>query len=565
MPPFPIIRIALAALLGASALHAAAPAPSPDQIPEWAQPGKFRFTRMDGGPIEVLKTSRSAWGSQFTPSQLDALGNLYTQNADRMLGLLDQAKINWVWLTWSVGYSWQDEAAQRAQCQRLIPQLRAHGIHTMAYACASSIFWESLFRDEPRSVGWIRYDPDGVPFRYSDGRDPLRFIADVRNPGWVQLVEKRVDAAIDAGFDALFLDNTALESWADNAAMETFIQEIRRHVREDRHSNLLLLTNFGLRPDRAALNRDMDMVFIEGFVEPGVWDGHWELSNIRRAKFARGFSPAWKPLTTEYSIFHEGNRSSTWLSPRSAKLATAEAATLQSDYSWDMEGPFLGALMAGDDRAMATWRAIARYSAFLRTHEDLYWRARQVAPVLVLRSAHGAALSSATENTGIFDFLAAKSVLFDIKPAGSVDEPDARRYRAIIAPEGVELPSWLRDDRRLVVASHGDASLLQAIDALTSDAPALEVSGAPHVWANVTRLDGKGGMAVHLVNYDPQPVSGVRIRLKLGREFAEFARASAVLLTPDEGTALSPPSRGNDSIEFTLDRLDTYSVVVLKP
>ena len=40
--------------------------PGPDQVPEWAQQGKFRFARLDGGPIEIMKTARSAWGMHFT-------------------------------------------------------------------------------------------------------------------------------------------------------------------------------------------------------------------------------------------------------------------------------------------------------------------------------------------------------------------------------------------------------------------------------------------------------------------------------------------------------------------
>jgi hypothetical protein len=211
--------------------------PGPEQIPEWVQQGKLRFTRLDGGPIEIRKTSRSAWGMRFTDAQKEVLANLYTRYGDRVLALLEQAHVNHVWLTWSVGYSWEDEAEQRDQCKRFVARLHERGIKAAAYVCSVSMFWESMFRDEPRSVRWIRFDPAGVPFRYSGGRDPLRFIADISNPEWVELVKRRVGAAIDAGFDSLFFDNTAGAGWNDAAAMDAFMGKIRRYIHDERHSN----------------------------------------------------------------------------------------------------------------------------------------------------------------------------------------------------------------------------------------------------------------------------------------------------------------------------------------
>ena len=58
--------------------------PGAAQVPEWAQQGRFRFARLDGGPIEILKTARSSWGLHFTARQKDVLGGLYTTYRDRM-------------------------------------------------------------------------------------------------------------------------------------------------------------------------------------------------------------------------------------------------------------------------------------------------------------------------------------------------------------------------------------------------------------------------------------------------------------------------------------------------
>jgi hypothetical protein len=544
-------------------------APGPEKIPEWLEQGKLHFTRLDGGPIEILKTSRSEWGKHFTDAQKEVLANLYTKYSDRMLDLLEAAHINQVWLTWSVGYSWEDEAEQRDQCKRLVARLHQHHIKASAYACSVSMFWESMFRDEPRSVRWIRFDPNGVPFRYSGGHDPLRFIADVSNPEYVELVKRRVGAAIDAGFDTLFFDNTASAAWSDNEAVDAFMGKIRRYIHEEKKSNLLLYTNYGLTPDRAQLNRNMDFVFAESWREPGVWGPEWDVSNVRRTKYMRGVIPEWKPLTTEYSIFHSGNRATTFLSARSQKLATAEAAAFQSDYCWDMEGPFDAALMSNDAAAMAAWKAIGQYRLFLQEHEDLYWRARSVSPIAVVVPTGDASVSFAwdRDTTNIFDALSRHSVLYDIRLPSALDREHLQSYRAVVLPPGVALTAALSQFKdhggKVYTAASADDRTVAEIRALFPQGPSLNVEGAPHVLGNVTRLGSGKRLAVHLLNYAPEAVSGVRVRVNLGDEFAALTTSNPVVFTPDGSGAITNVKRVGSTLEFTLDRLDTYTVVVL--
>jgi hypothetical protein len=535
--------------------------PGEQQIPAWAQQGRFRFTRLDGGPIEILKTSRSAWGMHFSQQEKEVLGNLYTKYGDRMLDLLEQAHINWVWLTWSVGYSWQDEAEQRAQCQRFVARLRQRGIRTAAYVCAVSMFWESMFRDEPRSVRWIAFDPKGFPFRYSGGRDPLRFIADVSNPEWVELQKRRVGAAIDAGFDALFFDNTASVGWSSDEQIDAFIGKIRRFIHDEKRSNLLLLTNYGLTPARAALNRNMEVVFAEGWREPGVWSGEWNVSNIRRTKYLRGLIPAGKPLTTEYSIFHEGNRATTFLGPRSQKLATAEAAAFHSDYSWDMEGPFDAALMAKAPAALESWRAIGEYGRFLREHEDLYRNARPVSPIAVVAPSNGVTFTWDRDDSGLYDLLAKNSILFDIRPAR-----EALHYAAVVIPPSagsIPIPHGARVYSPRAGAAADE--ILAGVRALVPEALSVSIEDAPRVLANLTRLGSGKGLALHLLNYAPGAVSAVRVRVHLDREFAPLAKATPRVFTPDRAAQGAVRAhRTNLAIEFSLDKLDVYSVVTLE-
>ncbi len=535
-------------------------APGPGNLPEWVQQGTLHFARLDGGPIEVRKTRRSSWGMHFTDAQTEVLANLYTKYADRTLALLQQAHVNSVWLTWSVGYSWEDEAEQREQCKRMVSRLHQQGMHVAAYLCAVTVFWESMFRDEPRSVRWIRFDDKGVPLRYSGGRDELRFIADVSNPEWLALAKRRVGAAIDAGFDAIFFDNPAI---ADEP--EAFFAEIRRYIHEERHSKALLFTNYGL--SHAQLNHNMDFVFAEWWTEPGVWGEEWDVGNIRRTKLLRGVLPEWKPLTTEYSLFHSGNRSTTFLAPRSQKLATAEAAAFQADHCWNMEGPFDAALMSNDSDALAAWKGIGEYRLFLEKHEDLYWKSRSVAPIAVVLPNEPIGFGWERDDSGIFDALARSSVLYDLRPASRLDSQQLHSYRAVVIQAGTPVNGLLREYRngggKVYTAARADERTIHEIRALLDGGPSLTIDGASHVLGNLTALGSEKGLAVHLLNYAAAPVSRVRVSIDLGRQYSGL-RGKPVLFTPDRSGAVTEVRRTGTVVDFLVDWLDIYSVVVLK-
>ena len=487
------------------------------------------------------------------------------------MGLLEKANLNWVWITWSVGYSWQDETVQREQCRNLTAELHKRGIHVCAYMCAASMFWESMFRDEPRSTRWLAFDPQGVPFRYSSGRDPMRFIADVANPEWVAYQKQRIGAALDAGVDAIFLDNTAAKEWAPNETMDRYIGQLRRYMREEKRSGAPLLTNYGLASGRAHLNRNMDVVFAEYWMEPGVWGDEWNVSNVRRMNYLRGIVPEWKPMISEYSRFHASDRGHGWLKPKSARLGIAEAAAFRSAYAWDMEGPFDAALVDGDTGALETWASIGQYNGFLKQHPEIYVGARGVAPVAVLtqerRPGNVIGFGWDRDDNGLYDALARASVLHDILLAGHFDDRKLERYAAIVVPpfvtpDAAMLARYQTAGGRVYQPAAGVNlnEYLERVRALAPGGPAVQVEGAGHVLANVTRLGTRKALAVHLLNYAPETAVRVHVRLAPGTEFASLAGARPRLFTPDRATA----GLAGSGREFTLDSLETYAVVILE-
>jgi hypothetical protein len=58
------------------------------------------------------------------------------------------------------------------------------------------------------------------------------------------------------------------------------------------------------------------------------------------------------------------------------------------------------------------------------------------------------------------------------------------------------------------VAAGADDRDVEEIRALTPDAPALSISGASYVLVNLARLGLGKGLAVHLLNYAPDAISG---------------------------------------------------------
>jgi hypothetical protein len=202
------------------------------------------------------------------------------------------------------------------------------------------------------------------------------------------------------------------------------------------------------------------------------------------------------------------------------------------------------------------------------------------------------------DDTGLYDLLAKNSVLFDLRLLTVLEESQLGSYAAVVLPASVELTPWQTEmlrrykskgGRIYVLGSEGERAslatvsspdavfrdlpgsaasqkeILEKLRSLAPDALSLSVAGAPHVLGNITRLGSKKGLAIHLLNYAPAPVSGVRVRVNLDQEFRPLAGAQPRLVTPDGATGgIGPLRRASSAVEFTLNILDNYAVVVLE-
>lgn len=567
-------------------------------LPSWLKSGTVRFARFDGGAIETQKTLRSEWAARFTPQDREILANLYGQHADRMIDLLVQAQINFVWVTYSVGFSWREEETQRLAVRELVKKLHAHGIKVAAYVCAISIFWESLFKDDPQSVRWITVGRDGVPYRYSDGRDVMRFVADIKSPGWVAYQERRVGAIIDDGFDAIFFDNPFLDSHpSEPDSVAHFFDQLVNYARREKKSDIPISTNLGLYPPFNVLNRQMDFIFTEGWAEPGAWDNHWEVSNIRRDRLVKGLNPGVKPIVSEYSHFHKGDRNDSYLGARSEKLAIAEAAAFGTSYTWDMEGPFDTALVTQNPKALESWSAISQYNGFLEDHVEFYADAVNVVPLAVLLPDLNPDFDWPGDATRL-DFLGKNSVLGDFRLASRIAKKELAAYRGVIVPAygslSAEQQEMIRDYQNgggkvsifaetsaatglnaeiLPPSDHtptrdksAEAQVLAEINSLAPDATHVELeNAASHVLANVTSVRGGQALVVHVLNYGQTPVGELKLKLAVGKPFQTLVGRKPSLFSPDtKSAAFKKVQWKGSTLGLTLPTVDSYSVVVVQ-
>ena len=593
------IAMALSIAAGAqTAAKATIVASEQPPLPSWLKSGTIRFARFDGGAIETQKTLRSGWAAQFTPQDREILANLYGQHADSMIDLLVQAKINFVWVTYSVGFSWHDEEAQRVAVRELVKKLHAHGIKAAAYVCAISIFWESLFKDDPQSVRWITVGNDGIPYRYSDGHDAMRFVADITSPGWVEYQKRRVGAIIDDGLDAIFFDNPFLDSHpSEPDSVAHFFDQLLDYARQEKKSDIPFFTNLGLYPPFNVLNRKMDFIFTEGWAEPGAWDNHWEVSNIRRDRLVKGLNPDVKTIVSEYSHFQKGDRSTSYLGARSEKLAIAEAAAFGTSYTWDMEGPFDTALVTQNPKALESWSAISQYNGFLEDHPEIYAHTVNVTPLAVILPDLNPDFDWPGDASRL-DFLAKNSVLGDFRFASRITEKELAAYRGVIVPAyaflSAEQKEMIHDyqnsggrvsifaetsaatglngeilspsEKDPMTDKSAEAQVLAEINSLAPDATHVELgNAASHVLANVTSVRDGRALIIHVLNYGQSPVGELKLKLVLGREFQTLVGRKPSLFSPDtKSAAFRKVQWKGSTLETTLPPVDSYSVVVVQ-
>ncbi len=546
----------------------------PEDVPPWAEQGNFRFIRIDGGQIESWKAERTWWGEKFSAREKDVLTHIYDRDFDQMLGLLKQAEFNWIWVTWSNGWSLKDEEENRENLKKVIARCRENGIHVSAYLSATNMFRKSAFRDDPDTKKYSLW-MHGIPMFYAGPtKTDLqiswdRRLADARKPGWRTYLLKKAELAMDAGVDAIMWDNMIGYNNGLAQLLDDTQRMAERKARETGRPKVMVYANVHIAPDRFGMNDINEAIWEEdGKDTPGAWGGHWQVDNARKIKFLSGEKQLWQPLMYENDIYHCGHRELCVPSPSEEKLSIAEAYTFGADTSRNIEGRFLYGLIKGEPQAREAWTAIAQYNHFLVEHQDLY---DQTVPVVQI------ALISTEPRNPLADEFLKQSVFFETKVLTHLDKGvPLDRFKVLVMP--ADLPKLSAEQKtRLdrftasggVIMRAGKAELGIATRAeAAAGEPRLSLEPRGYVLGQLTRKPDGRTLILHLLNYDHEvPAENVKVRLQLNglvdlREATDLSQWEVKVLSPDtpqpQFTGLS---LHGCVAEFVLDRIEHYTVV----
>jgi len=543
----------------------------PEDMPAWAEQGNFRFIRLDGGQIESWKAQRTWWGRKFSGEEKEVLARVYDREFDRVLGLLKQADFNWIWVTWSSGWSFRDEAENRENLKKVIARCHENGIHVSAYMSASNMFRDSAYRDDPETKNyglWMH----GVPMFYAGpSMTDLhvswdRRLADARKPGWRAYLLKKAELAVDAGVDAIVWDN--MIGYDDGLAqlLDDTQRMADRKARETGRPKVMVEANIHISPERFAMNDINEVIWEEdGKDTPGVWDGHWQVGNARKIKFLNGEKQVWQPLKYENDLYHCGPRERCIPSPAEEKLSIAEAYAFGAATSRNLEGRFLAGLINSEPDAKEAWAAVAQYNHFMAEHRDLYHGVEPAARI---------ALLSAEPHNPLADEFLKQSVLFETKVLTHLDKGiPLNQFKVLVIPS--ELPKLSIQEKATLdgFSASGGVIIRSAKPGTRVGERAEAVAGGPrftleprgYVLGQLDRKADGRSFLLHLLNYDQNaPAKNVKVRLDVIGLVQGLYGWRLEVLSPDP----IQPRLGGISIhgsvaEFTVDAIEHYTVVKL--
>src|SRR5215469_16558265 len=465
-PPYLLAISTCVVLLISSACHEGTPTIEVTQtiegtqtieppIPEWAGTGNFSFARWDGGPIEVSKGALSGWPGFVVPDSqvIYATNHLYDSGT---IPLLENAHVNWIWVTWSVGFSNQTEETQQLLVQKFIEECHRQGIHVTAYLSIANMFWEDMFEQVPQSRDWIlRINGQPVPYGAADyaavGR-VTRYMADLSLEAWQEYTLARVVAAVNAGADAIVFDNSS--SIYPRELLEQFTA---RALAEARKSNPQVLLSSNYSRDLIIAARSENAITSEEGWEPGLFTSpgpppdRWNSSpgfvsvsegllvlnaGLLRALWA--VSEGVRPVAVEYSNRHTGDRFLNTLPAAHQKLALAECAAFHAANEQYHESLTLRDLFYGQEPAKENWDAVAQYNSFLQKYAQYYQEPASLAGVAVIVDAK-------VSDLAFLNSLAARNLIYDVVFEQDAISGNLARYRIVIAAPSVAVRAgWRR-------------------------------------------------------------------------------------------------------------------------
>lgn len=184
--------------------------PSSGATPTTPTPSRepIRYARWEGGPIHIVKGLLSGWPYVQEPDEIHAAMDWYD---DANLAHLAGAELNWISVTWSVGFPPEDEVWQQRMLSDYIAKCHRQRVRVTAYMSMANVFPDAWRRRAwPDIEEWLQRDAQGRPIPYGAAEyigEPSRYLACLKHPKWREYLLGQVRSAIAAGADGIIYDN----------------------------------------------------------------------------------------------------------------------------------------------------------------------------------------------------------------------------------------------------------------------------------------------------------------------------------------------------------------------
>lgn len=425
-------------------------------LPKWAERGNFRYARMDGGPIEVHKALVSGWDYMEFPINSYACNIAY--DGDRLIDIIKDAYVNWIWITWSVGFSWETEEIQREIAKKFIAKCHKNNIKVTSYHSLANVFIKDYEKFNPKIRSWIQKKKNGKLYTYGavrSDKEGQRYLVCINNPNWKKHIKKTVKSAVEAGVDAIYFDNCYISCYCNicnkkfklhtkkllgkeynlskqinandrlkgsqaqqinddffSMQIADFLREIKNHVSKV-NKNILLYSN---AHERIIFDEAGDYTLSEDCAIPNYdsKNGYTINSGILRYLYADGGAD--KPnkvglhqLPWSMAYIAQVNLSEMILDIDVFKLSIAESACYGSSFYFTPEGIFLTKLMLNDKLVVETWKKMGEYNKFLEENSQYYNRLYQEAKIVFI-------VDTIRDKIDFFQYISENKIIFEIIP-----------------------------------------------------------------------------------------------------------------------------------------------------
>jgi hypothetical protein len=370
------------------------------------------------------------------------------------------------------------------------------------------MFVDDMFVREPHSKDWQLLDKKDEPVPYGSasyariGRI-TRVRADITNPEWKAYMKKRIDAVIDAGFDAIEYDNTwwvikgkrsekmfaeflQKNEFADTREARFIFQmevqqrlllEMLDHARK-RKPDMVLLANSN-RP-KYTMSRACNVISTEDGYEPGYYRferGHeirstdalqpvWEdefvdigaepfdpemmVTNLSRLRLLKGLNEGWKPVIVEFGGRRNGHRFLNHYPPLGFQLAIGECNAALASLQGFQEGLPLLHLYERKPEVMKIVEAASKAHHFASKHQRHFVGARYKADIAFVTGDRLPVFGDERPREGFLTDLVRANVQFDVLFEDRISEKNLRRYQCVVVYDA----KLISDEALAVLTSH---------------------------------------------------------------------------------------------------------------